>query len=223
MTIPKEPAYRERMGYQAGLLGGFTLMAAAFLVLGNIATKDAIEQRRMEDLMASLSQVVPQEIHDNDLLQTPLSLPDANGEPVTVYRALRGGQVSGVAYQVVGQGYAGAINLILAVDPDGRVISTRVLSHAETPGLGDKIEAERDDWILGFDGLSLSNPPAERWTVIKDGGEFDQFTGATITPRAVVLALKRGLEFFHQYRDALLAPPVSQESTTDSISEVEKP
>lgn len=223
MTKPQEPAYRKRVGYQAGLLGGFTMMAAAFLVMGNIATRDAIEQRRMEDLMDSLSQVVPSDIHDNDLLQAPLSLPDVNGEPVTVYRALRGGQVSGVAYQVVGQGYAGAIKLILAVDPDGEVISTRVLSHAETPGLGDKIEAARDDWILGFDGLSLSNPPAQRWTVKKDGGEFDQFTGATITPRAVVQALKGGLDFFHRYRDALLAPPVSQESTTDSISEVEKP
>ena len=220
---PGGPAYRQRVGYQAGLLGGFTLMAAAFLVMGNIATRDAIEQRRMEDLLDSLSQVVPREIHDNDLLQAPLSLPDARGESVIVYRALRGGQVSGVAYQVVGQGYAGAIKLILSVSPDGKVISTRVLSHAETPGLGDKIEAARDDWILGFAGLSLGDPPAERWAVKKDGGEFDQFTGATITPRAVVHALKGGLTFFQQHRDALLAPPVIQESTTESITEVEKP
>ena len=215
MTTPKEPAYRKRVGYQAGLLGGFTMMAAAFLVLGDIATRDAIEQRRMEDLLASLSRVVPRQIHDNDLLRAPLRLPDANGEPVTVYRALHGLHVTGVAYRVVGQGYAGAINLILAVDRDGKVISTRVLSHTETPGLGDKIEAERDDWIRGFDGLSLSSPPAQRWTVKKDGGEFDQFTGATITPRAVVLALKGGLEFFQRHRDALLAPPVIQEFTTD--------
>jgi electron transport complex protein RnfG len=218
MTTPPEPAYRKRVSYQAGLLGGFTLMAAAFLVMGNLATRGPIEQRRLEDLRASLSQVIPVGIRDNDLLQAPIRIPDAEGNPITVYRALRGGRVSGVVYQVVGQGYGGEIRLILAVDPNGRVISTRVLAHAETPGLGDKIEAARDDWILGFDGRSLGDPPAERWTVKKDGGDFDQFTGATITPRAVTLALKSGLKFFHRHRTALLAPPVIQESTTDTVT-----
>lgn len=220
MSAVGEPSYRKRAGYQAGLLGSFAMMAATFLVMGNIATRDAIEQRRAEDLLASLGQVIPAEIHDNELLENPLDLENDSGERITVYRALQGLDVTGVAYQVTGQGYAGAIELILGVNARGEILGTRVLSHAETPGLGDKIEASRDDWILGFDGLSLKNPAPEHWAVEKDSGDFDQFTGATITPRAVVKAVKEGLEFFQANRDALLASVVIQKTPVDRSSEV---
>jgi len=120
--------------------------------------------------------------------------------------------VTGVAYKIKGHGYGGEIDLILAVDCDGTILGTRVLSHSETPGLGDKIEASRTDWILGFDGRSLSNPPPERWAVKKDGGVFDQFTGATITPRGVVRAIKGGLELFRDHREALLASPAVRQA-----------
>jgi electron transport complex protein RnfG len=196
------------------------MIAAALLVMGNIATRDAIEQRRAEDLLASLSQVIPERIHDNDLLGNPLVLDDASGERITIYRALQGLEVTGVAFQVTGQGYAGGIELMLALNARGEILGTRVLSHAETPGLGDKIEASRDHWILGFDGLSLRNPAPERWGVKKDGGDFDQFTGATITPRAVVKAVKEGLEFFRINRDTLLASAVIQETPDDRPLEV---
>jgi electron transport complex protein RnfG len=83
----------------------------------------------------------------------------------------------------------------------------RVLSHAETPGLGDKIDDRKSDWILGFNGKSLENTSSEQWRVKKDGGEFDQFTGATITPRGVVKSIHQGLDFFRQHRDELLALP----------------
>jgi electron transport complex protein RnfG len=220
MSAVAEPSYRKRTSYQAGLLGGFAMIAAALLVMGNIATRDAIEQRRAEDLLASLSQVIPGRIHDNNLLGNPLVLEDASGERITIYRALQGLDVTGVAFQVTGQGYAGAIELMLGLNASGEILGTRVLSHAETPGLGDKIEASRDDWILGFDGLSLGNPAPERWGVKKDGGGFDQFTGATITPRAVVQAVKEGLEFFRINRDTLLASAVIQETPDDRSSEV---
>jgi electron transport complex protein RnfG len=220
MSAAAEPSYRKRAGYQAGLLGGFAMIAAALLVMGNIATRDAIEQRRAEDLLASLSQVIPERIHDNDLLGNPLVLDDASGERITIYRALQGLEVTGVAFQVTGQGYAGGIELMLALNARGEILGTRVLSHAETPGLGDKIEASRDHWILGFDGLSLRNPAPERWGVKKDGGDFDQFTGATITPRAVVKAVKEGLEFFQINRATLLASAVIQETPDDRSSEV---
>jgi electron transport complex protein RnfG len=220
MSAAAEPSYRKRAGYQAGLLGGFAMIAAALLVMGNIATRDAIEQRRAEDLLASLSQVIPGRIHDNNLLGNPLVLEDASGERITIYRALQGLDVTGVAFQVTGQGYAGAIELMLGLNASGEILGTRVLSHAETPGLGDKIEASRDDWILGFDGLSLGNPAPERWGVKKDGGGFDQFTGATITPRAVVQAVKEGLEFFRINRDTLLASAVIQETPEDRSLEV---
>lgn len=220
MSAVAEPSYRKRTSYQAGLLGGFAMIAAALLVMGNIATRDAIEQRRAEDLLASLSQVIPGRIHDNNLLGNPLVLEDASGERITIYRALQGLDVTGVAFQVTGQGYAGAIELMLGLNASGEILGTRVLSHAETPGLGDKIEASRDDWILGFDGLSLGNPAPERWGVKKDGGGFDQFTGATITPRAVVQAVKEGLEFFRINRDTLLASAVIQETPEDRSLEV---
>jgi electron transport complex protein RnfG len=105
--------------------------------------------------------------------------------------------------------------VLLGVDADGRVLGARVLSHAETPGLGDKIEVARDDWILSFDGKSLGEPPRERWAVRKDGGDFDQFSGATITPRAVVSAVKSGLELFATQRDALTASAVQQTVTQE--------
>jgi electron transport complex protein RnfG len=204
------PSYRDRIGYQAGLLGGFSLLAAALLVMGDIATRDTIAQRQAEDLLDSLAQVIPPARHDNDLLAAPLQLP-GDGEPITVYRALRGVDVTGVAFEVTGQGYAGPIDILLGIDPTGRVLGARVLGHTETPGLGDKIEVSRDDWILAFNGRSLGDPPPERWAVKKDDGEFDQFSGATITPRAVVAAIKDGLELFAANRDALTTSAVLTE------------
>jgi electron transport complex protein RnfG len=104
--------------------------------------------------------------------------------------------VTAVAYEIFGTGYAGEMKLMLGIDREGKVLGVRVLAHKETPGLGDKIEVKKGDWILRFDGLSLGNPPLERWKVKKDGGQFDQFAGATITPRGVLTAIRSGLEFF---------------------------
>jgi electron transport complex protein RnfG len=214
MSNVANPAYRERVGYQAGLLGGFALVAAALLVMGDMATRDAIEQRRAEDLLASLSQVIPGDLHDNDLLADAVTIDGADGE-LTVYRALTGLDVKAVAFETVGRGYAGPIRVLLGIGTDGRVLGARVLAHTETPGLGDKIEVARDDWILAFDGRSLDDPPLERWAVEKDGGDFDQFSGATITPRAVVGAVKDGLELFAANRDALSASAVRQTATAE--------
>lgn len=211
MSTDAEPSLRKRPSYQAGVLGAFSLAAAALLVMGNLATRDAIEQRRAEDLLASLGQVIPAAVHDNDLLANAVSLPGGQGEGLTVYRALRGLEVTAVAFAVQGQGYGGPIDLLLGVDHRGQILGVRVLAHAETPGLGDKIELGRDDWIRGFDGLSLGNPPAARWGVKKDGGHFDQFSGATITPRAVVAAVKDGLLAFEGHRDTLVASAVVRE------------
>jgi Na+-translocating ferredoxin:NAD+ oxidoreductase subunit G len=216
MSTVAEPTYRKRIGYQAGLLGGFTLIAAALLVLGDLSTRETIALRKAEDLKASLAEVIPPAIHDNDLLAHPLTLEGPDGSPLVVYRALQGLQVTGLAYRVSGTGYAGEIELLLGLDASGTVLGTRVLSHAETPGLGDKMEVSKGDWILGFDGLSLGNPPAERWKVKKDGGDFDQFTGATITPRAILAALHGGLDFFARHRDTLTASAVIQVETPDS-------
>ncbi len=209
VTTIAHPSYRDRVGYQAALLGGFALIAAALLVMGDLATRDAIEQRRAEELLASLSAVIPASLHDNDLLADSITLDTADGA-LTVYRALQGLEVAGVAFETVGKGYAGPIRVLIGIGADGRVLGARVLAHTETPGLGDKIEVARDDWILDFDGKSLGEPPPVRWAVQKDGGDFDQFSGATITPRAVVSAVKGGLELFDEHRDALTASAVQQ-------------
>ena len=101
---------------------------------------------------------------------------------------------------------AGDIEVLLAISPEGALLGARVLKHKETPGLGDKIDVEKNPWITRFQGLSLGNPPAERWAVKKDGGDFDQFAGATITPRAVVKAVHRALQYFDAHREQLFAP-----------------
>jgi electron transport complex protein RnfG len=213
MGTPQEPLYRKRIGYQAALLGGFSTLATALLVAGNIATKDVIEQRHKEDLLDSLAQVVPQERYNNDLLSHPLEIVDDNGNAVTIYRGTVGADVNALAYEISGQGYAGEIRLIMGLDAEGKVLGVRVLSHAETPGLGDKIEVAKNPWILGFNGLSLGNPPEAEWGVKKDGGRFDQFSGATITPRGVVKAIKQGLTFFQTHRSELLNPPAETNDT----------
>ena len=94
--------------------------------------------------------------------------------------------------------------MIFGYDPETRtVIGMKVLANKETPGLGDKIDERKSDWVLGFNGKSLDNPPAGRWKVKRDGGDFDQFTGATITPRAIVSAVQQTLAYFQQQRDEL--------------------
>ena len=97
---------------------------------------------------------------------------------------------------VAPDGYNGSIRLLVAINLDSTLAGVRVVQHRETPGLGDAIDAQRSDWILGFDGKSLTTPPRKDWKVKRDGGDFDQFTGATITPRAVVKAVKKALLYF---------------------------
>ncbi len=186
------------------ILGIFCLGFGLFLALTEWATHDAIAARALEDRQNSLGQVIPASIHDNNPVLDTLSMQDAEGHELTVYRALKAGKVTGVAYEIFGTGYAGQMKLMLGIDADGRVLGVRALSHKETPGLGDKIDVKKGDWILQFAGLALGQPPAEKWKVKKDGGQFDQFTGATITPRGVVTAIRHGLEFFAAHQAQLL-------------------
>ena len=205
MNTVTGPGYRKRLGYQAGLLGGFALLSAALLIIGNLSTHAVIEERLDEDLRSSLERVIPSPLYTNNLLDGPLLVADAQGRQVQVYRGIKANQVTAAAFRIIGYGYAGEIELILGLDSDGKILGVRVLSHAETPGLGDKIEDRKSDWILGFNGRSLENTTTDQWRVKKDGGEFDQFTGATITPRGVVKAIHQGLEFYRQHRGELLA------------------
>lgn len=196
--------YQGRPEMHGLLLGAFAMAAAFLLGSANLSTQGAIAERAAEDLRYSLSQVVPAEVHDNNLATDTAKLTDAKEGSVSFHRARMGNKVEAVAFEIIGQGYGGSIQVLLGIDTTGKLLGVRVLSHSETPGLGDRIEQQKSDWILGFDGLSLGNPPVAMWKVKKDGGRFDQFSGATITPRAVVAAIRRGLELFQRDRDQFL-------------------
>jgi len=186
---------RDKLAYQPLLLGLVALIASGALAVVSGATGPAIAAAEAKDLRDSLSEVLPAGLADNDFLKDTVDL-QKDGKTVTVYRARHGSEIKAALFKVAERGYGGDIQVLMAVDMAGRTLGVRVLKHTETPGLGDKIEAKKDDWVLAFNGKSLGEPAPDKWGVKKDNGVFDQFAGATITPRAVVKAVKGGLEFF---------------------------
>jgi len=172
----------------------------------NTAARIADNQRRA--LLKSLNELVPGDQYDNDIYTDILYVQNSEllgtDESVPVYRARKGGwPVAAVLAPIAPDGYNGEIRLLVAIRLDGTLAGVRVVQHRETPGLGDHVEAERSDWILGFAGKSLQNPGKGSWKVKRDGGVFDQFTGATITPRAVVTAVKKALLYYKAQGDRL--------------------
>ena len=189
-------------------LAVFAVVGVGLVALSHEGTRERIAANERAALLRSLHAVVGPEEHDNDILKDVIRVrsPTDLGteEPVAVYRARKDGKpVAAVLTPVAPDGYNGNIRLMVGVYYDGRLAGVRVLSHQETPGLGDAIDERRSDWILGFRGRSLEDPGPERWKVKRDGGAFDQFTGATITPRAVVGAVYRALRDFEAHRDSL--------------------
>lgn len=196
------------MGMAALILTGFSVVGAGLVAVTYNGTKDIIAEAQRAALEASLNQLVPADRYDNRVVEDTIEVvaPEWLGtdQPVTVYRARKNGQpVALFATPYAPDGYSGPIQLLIGVYADGTLAGVRVLAHKETPGLGDAIEEKRSPWILNFAGKSMGNPPLERWKVKKDGGVFDQFTGATITPRAVVKATGRFLEYVQMNREAL--------------------
>lgn len=201
---------RPQVKFQAGVLAGFALCASLLLGLADFATRDSIKLRLEEDLKASLEEVVPADQYDNDLLASSMTVASSNANlgvaQTVVYLAKQQSQVTAVCFKFIApDGYSGKIHLVMGINQHGKILGVRVISHAETPGLGDKIELTKTKWILGFNGKSLDNLTVSEWAVKKDGGVFDQFAGATITPRAIVNAIKRGLDFFQAHRQELIA------------------
>jgi electron transport complex protein RnfG len=200
---------RGKLSYQGLLLGGVVLITTTVLAFASRLTEADIRAAETRDLKQSLAIVLPGQ-YDNDITKDVLVLPGAEGE-VTVYRARHAGKVDAVVYRVIGHGYAGPIICVMGVSREGKILGVRVLKHSETPGLGDKIDAVKSKWIFNFEGKYLGDPVAEKWGVKKDGGVFDQFAGATITPRGVVKAVKGGLEFFDKQRAQLFDDSVPKE------------
>ena len=196
------------MGMAALILAGFSVVGAGLVAVTYTSTKDIIAEAQQAALEASLNQLVPADRYDNRVVEDAIEIIASEwlgtDQPVTVYRARKNGQpVALFATPYAPDGYSGPIQLLIGVYADGTLAGVRVLAHKETPGLGDGIDEKRSPWILAFAGKSLENPPLERWKVKKDGGAFDQFTGATVTPRAIVKATRTFLEYVQTHRDAL--------------------
>lgn len=212
MSVPAATVRLQQILLTAVLLGLFAVLGTGLVALTFDNTHERIAANERAALLRNLHVLIPPERHDNDLFNDVIEVtaPDLLGSaaPVAVYRARKDGwPVALVIAATAPDGYSGPIRLLVGINADGTLAGVRVVNHRETPGLGDAIEASRSDWILGFDGRSLGDPPEAQWAVRRDGGYFDQFTGATITPRAVVKAVKKALLYFQRHSQRLFAEP----------------
>lgn len=195
----------------AGILGAFAVGGVGVVAITHDLTAARIAENERAAVLRQMQAIVPPGRMDNDPLQDRIvvSDPELLGTQSTqVYRVRSNGEpVAVILNPVAPNGYGGPIRLLVSVLADGTLGGVRVLGHQETPGLGDKIEEAKSDWIQTFAGKSLGNPPVDAWKVRRDGGAFDQFTGATITPRAIVQAVRRTLEFVSAQGLALFEQP----------------
>lgn len=195
--------------FRVGLmLALFAIVATSLVSFTETSTRDTIAENQRQTLLAAINAIIDSDDYNNDIINDTLTIaaePElGTKEPTTVYRARNNNNpVAAVFTSIAPNGYNGDIQLLIGVNYDGTLTGVRVIRHKETPGLGDKIDVKKADWILQFSGLSINQPVESKWKVKKDGGEFDQFTGATITPRAVVSAVKRALDFFNSNRAQL--------------------
>lgn len=198
------------MAVSALVLAAFALIGTALVAITNSLTESRIAANEKAQQLRAFAELIDPARYNNQLDTDTLTVQDpellGTSDNVLVYRARTNGEPVALLFGVVApDGYSGNIDLLVGINRDGTLSGVRVTRHRETPGLGDVIEVERSDWILAFDGKSLKAPPEVSWRVKKDGGEFDQITGATITPRAVVGAVYRALQFYRDNRERLFA------------------
>ena len=203
------PEISRSMLKNALVLGLFAIGTVGSVALLQQGTAELIAKAEREAQVRALAEILPAGSYDNHLLDNRIELNAAelgHRSPQSAYLALKGDQPSALILPVTApDGYSGAIHLLVGIFADGRLAGVRVLGHKETPGLGDKIELAKSDWVRSFEGKSLSDPGEDGWAVKKDRGEFDQFAGATITPRAVVKAVHKALQYFDAHKAELLA------------------
>ena len=198
----------------------FSLVGTAALAWTYKAAHPAIEASEKKEKLLLLSQVMPNRLYDNDLIGSQREVPAndllGTSQASAVWTARKGGQFTGLVLEAIAaDGYSGDIALLIGISTTGDILGVRVTAHHETPGLGDYIDIVKSNWIRQFDGRSLTRPEVKLWKVKKDGGEFDSVAGATITPRAVVKAVRNALEYVDKHRTELLGvnPPPNQEQT----------
>jgi len=205
------------------LLGLFAALTTALIAWTYLSTKDAIIEAQRVAEAKQLLQIFPADSHDNSLVDDNFTVSRGQSllkvrEDRLGYRVRKNGETVGVILPATAHdGYSGDIRLLVGVRADLSVAGVRVVAHRETPGLGDAIDLNKSDWILSFNDRSLTKPAATQWKVRKDGGVFDQFTGATITPRAVVTATRRALEYVELNKKALFTS-VSQHHTPAAVA-----
>ncbi|MEY3804671.1 MAG: hypothetical protein RL667_793 [Pseudomonadota bacterium] len=201
--------------FQNALRTAAIMLAFAFigtLLLASVfdVTRAPIEASEKAARLSLFKEILPAENYDNDLLASQVTIaPNAllgNRLPSIANVAKQKQQTAGVILEAIAHdGYSGDIKLLIAIRADGSISGVRVLAHKETPGLGDYIDIAHGNWIKLFDNESLQKTPLEKWQVKKDGGQYDYMVGATITPRAVVKAVKQALQFYQQNKQTLFA------------------
>lgn len=202
------------------ILGAFALVTAATLAFTYSSTEERIAEQELKAAREALNEIIDESRHDNDLLNTLWPIPSdllaelGLKESGSANIATKDGKpVAIILPSTAPDGYSGDIKLLVGINLDGTIAGVRALSHKETPGLGDKVDENKSDWIYGFEGRSLFQPEISRWKVKKDGGDFDQFTGATITPRAVVKRVKNTLEFYQSKQHLIFANSDSEKDS----------
>lgn len=197
------------------ILATFACVSTGVVAITHQLTQNQIQRQERQQLLSVLNQVIPHSLHDNELAQSCIMVNDpalGSEDPMPAYIATLDDKPSAIAIEAIApDGYNGAIKIIVGIREDGAITGTRVLAHNETPGLGDKVDLRITDWILNFTGKTVTNDNLNQWKVRKDGGQFDQFTGATITPRAVVKAVKQTVMYVNSHRQQLLNQPYNCE------------
>jgi electron transport complex protein RnfG len=183
-------------------------ICTALVTITHRMTAPRIAENQKAYLEQSLRPALAGVFYDNDLSESTLVLPPPHGlpgnEPAIIYRLFSEAQPVAAVFVVSARGgYSGPIKLLIAVEYSGKLAGVQVLEHNETPGLGDLIEPSRSNWLQQFEDASLEDPPRDRWAIRRDGGAFDQLTGASITPRAVVMAVKETLLYYESNRDSI--------------------
>jgi len=189
-------------------LAATALIGTGMMIMVNWHSKPYIMKNERETLLRTLNSVLPAKIYDNDILNDIVQLTDeqflGSNKSTIIYRARKNKKPVAAALKTIAPGgYSGEIVLLIGIQYTGEISGVRVVKHKETPGLGDNIEIQRSNWITSFEGKSLNRPKESQWKVKRDGGYFDQFTGATITPRAIVDAVHKALIFFKNNRDKI--------------------
>ena len=197
----------------------FAVVTAGLIAATQVITADRIIENQEAHQARTLYQILPQSLDANLHQQIIMvSAPELGyREPIPIFQSIVDGEVQAVIIPVTAsEGYSGDIHMLVGIWRDGSIAGVRVTGHRETPGLGDKIDIEKSDWILGFNGLRWLGEEDKRWNVRKDGGEFDQFTGATITPRAVVRQVAATLSYF-ELRKAQILRPITQDVSIEQV------